>query len=424
MNILIIGSGAREHAFCWKINQSSLCDKIFVAPGNAGTSELATNLEISISDFQAIKTAILINQISLVIVGPEIPLINGITDFIEKDSELTNVLVVGPSRHGAKLEGSKEYSKEFMERHKIPTAPYKSFNQDKLKEGIDYLSSMAPPYVLKADGPAAGKGVLIINDLKEAQLELENMLVKNKFGDSGHNVVIEGFLDGIEISCFVLTDGKSYITLPSAKDYKRIGEGDTGLNTGGMGAISPVSFANEEFLCKVENKIIKPTIRGIAKEQIDYKGFVFIGIIKVENEPFVIEYNVRMGDPETQVILPRIKSDFLEMMISTANQSLDSIKLEVDTNSAATVVMVSGGYPEDYEKEKEIVGIPKETKETIVFQAGTKMLKGKTVTNGGRVLSVTSIAENFKEALKKSYSKIEGISYEKKYFRKDLGFDL
>ena len=424
MNILIIGSGAREHAFCWKINQSSLCEKIFVAPGNAGTSELATNLEISISDFQAIKTAILINQISLVIVGPEIPLINGITDFIEKDSELTNVLVVGPSSHGAKLEGSKEYSKEFMERHKIPTAPYKSFNQDKLKEGIDYLSSMAPPYVLKADGPAAGKGVLIINDLKEAQLELENMLVNNKFGDSGHNVVIEGFLDGIEISCFVLTDGKSYITLPSAKDYKRIGEGDTGLNTGGMGAISPVSFANEEFLCKVENKIIKPTIRGIAKEQIDYKGFVFIGIIKVENEPFVIEYNVRMGDPETQVILPRIKSDFLKMMISTANQSLNSIKLEVDTNSAATVVMVSGGYPEDYEKEKEIVGIPKETKETIVFQAGTKMLKGKTVTNGGRVLSVTSIAENFKEALKKSYSKIEGISYEKKYFRKDLGFDL
>ena len=424
MNILIIGSGAREHAFCWKINQSSLCEKIFVAPGNAGTSELATNLEISISDFQAIKNTILSNQISLVIVGPEIPLINGITDFIEKDSELTNVLVVGPSRHGAKLEGSKEYSKEFMERHKIPTAPYKSFNQNKLKEGIAYLSSMAPPYVLKADGPAAGKGVLIINDLKEAQLELKNMLVNNKFGDSGHNVVIEGFLDGIEISCFVLTDGKSYITLPSAKDYKRIGEGDTGLNTGGMGAISPVSFANEEFLYKVENKIIKPTIRGIAKEQIDYKGFVFIGIIKVENEPFVIEYNVRMGDPETQVILPRIKSDFLEMMISTANQSLNSIKLEVDTNSAATVVMVSGGYPEDYEKEKEIVGIPKETKETIVFQAGTKMLKGKTVTNGGRVLSVTSIAENFKEALKKSYSKIEGISYEKKYFRKDLGFDL
>lgn len=424
MNILIIGSGAREHAFCWKINQSNLCEKIFVAPGNAGTSELATNLEISISDFQAIKTAILINQIGLVIVGPEIPLINGITDFIENDSELTNVLVVGPSKHGAKLEGSKEYSKEFMEKHKIPTAPYKSFNQDKLKEGIDYLSSMAPPYVLKADGPAAGKGVLIINDLKEAQLELENMLVNNKFGDSGHNVVIEGFLDGIEISCFVLTDGKSYITLPNAKDYKRIGEGDTGLNTGGMGAISPVSFANEEFLSKVENKIIKPTIRGIAKEQIDYKGFVFIGIIKVENEPFVIEYNVRMGDPETQVILPRIKSDFLEMMISTANQSLNSIKLEVDTNSAATVVMVSGGYPEDYEKGKEIVGIPKETKETIVFQAGTKMLKGKTVTNGGRVLSVTSIAENFKEALKKSYSKIGGISYEKKYFRKDLGFDL
>ena len=424
MNILIIGSGAREHAFCWKINQSSLCEKIFVAPGNAGTSELATNLEISISDFQAIKNAILINQISLVIVGPEIPLINGITDFIENDSELTNVLVVGPSSQGAKLEGSKEYSKEFMERHKIPTAPYKSFNQDKLKEGMDYLSSMAPPYVLKADGPAAGKGVLIINDLKEAQRELKNMLVNNKFGDSGHNVVIEGFLDGIELSCFVLTDGKTHLTLPSAKDYKQIGEGDTGLNTGGMGAISPVPFANKAFLKKIEDKIIQPTINGLALDQIDYKGFVFIGIIKVDDEPFVIEYNVRMGDPETQVVLPRIKNDFLEMMICTAEQSLGKINLQIDPKSASTVVMVSGGYPGEYEKGLEISGIPNNSPSSIIFQAGTKVLNGKTVTNGGRVLSVTSISKGFKKALKKSYETVEKIDYQKKYYRKDLGFDL
>ena len=424
MNVLIIGSGAREHAFCWKIKQSNLCKHLFVAPGNAGTAKLATNLDVNLSDFQEIKKVVLLNQIGIVIVGPEIPLIQGFTDFIKNDSELKNILVVGPSKTGAKLEGSKEFSKLFMEKHNIPTAAYKSFNKKSLKEGNEYLQFIKPPYVLKADGPAAGKGVLIIQDLEEAQTELKNMLVNNKFGDSGHNVVIEGFLDGIELSCFVLTDGKSYLTLPNAKDYKRIGEGDTGLNTGGMGAISPVPFASEEFLKKVEEKIIKPTIRGLEKDKIEYRGFLFIGIIKVGDEPFVIEYNVRMGDPETQVVLPRIKNDFLEMMISTANQSLEDINLKLDLKTASTVVMVSGGYPEEYEKGLEISGIPQDSQDSIVFQAGTKTLNGKTVTNGGRVLSVTSIGKDFNDALMKSYKIADKIDYQKKYYRKDLGFDL
>jgi len=424
MNVLIIGSGAREHAFCWKIKQSNLCKQVFVAPGNAGTAKLAINLDISILNFQEIRRVVLENKIGIVIVGPEIPLIEGFTDFIKNDQELNGVLVVGPSKTGAQLEGSKEFSKLFMERHKIPTAPYKSFNQKMLKEGQEYLNSIKAPYVLKADGPAAGKGVLIINDLQEAQKELQNMLVNNKFGESGHKVVIEGFLDGIELSCFVLTDGKSYLTLPNAKDYKRIGEGDTGLNTGGMGAISPVPFASKEFIKKVEEKIIKPTINGLEIDKIEYRGFIFIGIIKVGDEPFVIEYNVRMGDPETQVVLPRIKNDFLEMMISTANQSLGNTNLKLDLKTASTVVMVSGGYPKEYEKGLEINGIPKDSQDSIVFHAGTKNLNGKTVTNGGRVLSVTSIGNDFKEALKKSYETIEKIDYQKKYYRKDLGFDL
>ena len=424
MNVLIIGSGAREHAFCWKIKQSNLCKQVFVAPGNAGTAKLAINLDISILNFQEIRRVVLENKIGIVIVGPEIPLIEGFTDFIKNDQELNGVLVVGPSKTGAQLEGSKEFSKLFMERHKIPTAPYKSFNQKMLKEGQEYLNSIKAPYVLKADGPAAGKGVLIINDLQEAQKELQNMLVNNKFGESGHKVVIEGFLDGIELSCFVLTDGKSYLTLPNAKDYKRIGEGDTGLNTGGMGAISPVPFASKEFIKKVEEKIIKPTINGLEIDKIEYRGFIFIGIIKVGDEPFVIEYNVRMGDPETQVVLPRIKNDFLEMMISTANQSLGNTNLKLDLKTASTVVMVSGGYPEEHEKGLEINGIPKDSQDSIVFHAGTKNLNGKTVTNGGRVLSVTSIGNDFKEALKKSYETIEKIDYQKKYYRKDLGFDL
>lgn len=424
MNVLIIGSGAREHAFCWKIKQSKLCNHIFVAPGNAGTSKLATNLNISISDFQAVKKTVLANKIRIVIVGPEIPLIEGITDFIKNDSELNNVLVVGPSRIGAKLEGSKEFSKLFMQKHKIPTATYKCFNQKSLKEGIEYLSSIEPPYVLKADGPAAGKGVLIINNLKEAKQELKNMLVNNKFGDSGHNVVIEGFLDGTELSCFVLTDGKSYKTLPYAKDYKRIGEGDKGLNTGGMGAVSPVPFASKEFLSKVEERIIKPTIEGLKLDNLPYKGFVFIGLIMVNNEPYVIEYNVRMGDPETQVVLPRVKTDFLELMISTAKGSLSECDMEIIEETYSNIVMVAGGYPENYEKGNVITGIPEDTENTIIFHAGTKSINNDVLTNGGRVLSIVSKGQDHNEAISKSYKVVEKINYKDKNYRKDIGFDL
>ena len=423
MNVLIIGSGAREHAFCWKIKQSKRINKLYVAPGNAGTEKIAQNIEISISDFKEIKNILLSKSISLIIIGPEIPLINGLTDFIKKDPELKKVLVVGPSKLGSMLEGSKDFSKEFMFNHNIPTASYKTFNINSLNEGLEYLETIPPPYVLKADGPAAGKGVLILNDLASAKTELSDMLVNNKFGKSGHKVVIEGFLSGIELSCFVLVDGKSYLTLPSAKDYKRIGEGDTGLNTGGMGSISPVPFANKEFLSKIDKKIIKPTVKGIIEDQLDYAGFLFIGIIKVENEPFVIEYNVRMGDPETQVVLPRIKNDFLEMMVKTASGKLDSINLESDNSTYANVVLVSGGYPGPYENEKKITGLNNEM-DSIIFHAGTKKQGKDIITNGGRVLSVVSKSDDFKSALSKSYKSIEGIDFDKKSFRKDLGFDL
>ena len=423
MNVLIIGSGAREHAFCWKIKQSKLLTNLYVAPGNAGTESIAQNLVISISNFQEIKATLLIKKISLIIIGPEIPLIDGLTDFIKNDLELNEVLVVGPSKLGAMLEGSKDFSKEFMFKHNIPTASYKTFNTNSLTEGLDYLETIQPPFVLKADGPAAGKGVLILNDLVSAKTELSNMLLKNKFGKSGDKVVIEGFLSGIELSCFVLLDGKSYLTLPSAKDYKRIGEGDTGLNTGGMGSISPVPFASEEFLSKIDKKIIKPTVKGIIEDKLDYVGFLFIGIIKVENEPFVIEYNVRMGDPETQVVLPRIKNDFLEMMIKTVLGELDTIKLEVDNSTYANVVLVSGGYPETYENEKKITGLNK-VRGSIMFHAGTKREDADIVTNGGRVLSIVSKSNDFKSALTKSYKSVEGIHFDKKNFRKDLGFDL
>ncbi|MEE3034585.1 MAG: phosphoribosylamine--glycine ligase [Bacteroidota bacterium] len=423
MNVLIVGSGAREHAFCWKIKQSKKCKNLFIAPGNAGTRELAKNINISIDDFGQIKKTLIKHSINLVIIGPEIPLINGLSDFIYNDNELSHVLVIGPSKAGSMLEGSKDFSKEFMLRHNIPTAPYKTFDQDSLDDGIKYLATISPPYVLKADGPAAGKGVLILGDLSIAQEELSNMLSKNKFGKSGHKVVIEGFLKGIELSCFVLTDGKSYLTLPHAKDYKRIGEGDTGLNTGGMGAISPVPFANKEFLLKVDNQIIKPTIDGIIKDEIDYVGFLFIGIIKVDNEPYVIEYNVRMGDPETQVVLPRINNDFLEMMVNTAKGDLKSINLEIDQSSFVNVVMVSEGYPETYQKGKEITGLNKHN-DSIVLHAGTKTQGGRVVTNGGRVLSIISKSSDFRSALKKSYTTINSIDFEGKYYRKDLGFDL
>ncbi|MAU63443.1 MAG: phosphoribosylamine--glycine ligase [Flavobacteriaceae bacterium] len=423
MNVLIIGSGAREHAFCWKIKQSKKPTNLFVIPGNAGTAELAKNVNIPIDDFKKIKEIILKHKIQLLIIGPEIPLINGLSDFVKNDNEIRNTLLVGPSKNGSRLEGSKDFSKEFMLRHNIPTAPYKTFHQDSLKEGIKYLSEISPPYVLKADGPAAGKGVLIINDLFNAKEELINMLSNNKFGKSGHKVVIEGFLEGIELSCFLLFDGESYLNLPNAKDYKRIGDGDLGLNTGGMGSISPVPFADKEFISKVEKKIIKPTIDGIIKDGIDYVGFLFIGIIKVDDEPYVIEYNVRMGDPETQVVLPRIKNDFLDMMINTANGNLKSITLETEESIYANVVMVSGGYPQSYEKGKKIIGLD-QNHDSIILHAGTKKEGNQILTNGGRVLSIISKSSELSIALKKSYNTISSIDFDKKYYRKDIGFDL
>ena len=424
MNVLILGSGAREHAFCWKLKKSNNIEKIYVAPGNAGTLKTAENLDLDILNFNDLKKTIIDHSIELVIVGPEIPLIEGVVDFINNDSDLNLVLVVGPSKVGAMLEGSKDFSKEFMFKHNIPTARYKSFNQENLDEGLAYLDSASPPYVLKADGPAAGKGVLIIDNIQEAKEELVNMLQKEKFGTSGHNVVIEEFLDGIELSCFVLTDGKSYKTLPYAKDYKRIGEGDKGLNTGGMGAVSPVPFADKNFLEKIEDHIIIPTIKGLKSDNLPYKGFVFIGLIMVKNEPYVIEYNVRMGDPETQVVLPRIKSDFLDLMICTAKESLNSCEIEILDDTYTNVVMVAGGYPEGYEKGNVITGVPENTEETIIFHAGTKEMKNDITTNGGRVLSVVSKGLDHKQALSKSYKTVSKINFKDKNYRKDIGFDL
>ena len=424
MNILIIGSGAREHAFCWKLAQSKKTEKVYVVPGNAGTSELAINLDFDVSKFKDLKENILKNSIQLVLVGPEIPLINGVVDQINNDKELEHILVVGPSKKGALLEGSKDFSKEFMQRHKIPTAGYKTFNTETLEIGLKYLESVTPPFVLKADGPAAGKGVLILDNLDDAKKELISILKNNKFGSSGHRVVVEEFLDGIELSCFVLTDGKTYKILPNAKDYKRIGEGDTGLNTGGMGSISPVSFASDEFLKKVEDRIIIPTVKGLQKENLPYKGFIFIGLIMVDNDPYVIEYNVRMGDPETQVVLPRIKSDFLELMARTANQTLNNFDLQIHKDTYANIVMVAGGYPESYEKGNPITGIPKDSENSIIFHAGTKEIDNKLFTNGGRVLSLVSKGDNFNQALSKSYEIAEKIDFKDKNYRKDIGFDL
>ena len=424
MNVLILGSGAREHAFCWKLKKSNNIGKIYVAPGNAGTLKTAENIDLDILNFNDLKNTIIDHSVELVIVGPEIPLIEGVVDFINNDSDLNSVLVVGPSKAGAMLEGSKDFSKEFMFKHNIPTARYKSFNQENLYKGLAYLDSASPPYVLKADGPAAGKGVLIIDNVQEAKKELVNMLQKEKFGTSGHNVVIEEFLDGIELSCFVLTDGKSYKTLPYAKDYKRIGEGDKGLNTGGMGAVSPVPFADKNFLEKIEDRIIIPTIKGLKSDNLPYKGFVFIGLIMVKNEPYVIEYNVRMGDPETQVVLPRIKSDFLDLMICTAKESLNSCEIEISDDTYTNVVMVAGGYPEGYEKGNVITGVPENTDETIIFHAGTKEMKNDITTNGGRVLSVVSKGLDHKQALSKSYKTVSKINFKDKNYRKDIGFDL
>lgn len=423
MNILLLGSGGREHAFAWKITQSTLCSKLFVAPGNAGIGQIATNVAVNPTDFNAVKQFVLDNKVEMVIVGPEDPLVKGIYDFFKNDATLNTIPVIGPSQHGAQLEGSKEFAKQFLVKNNIPTARYEAFTKDTVEKGCEFLTTLNAPYVLKADGLAAGKGVLILNDLAEAQQELRNMLVDAKFGDASSKVVIEEFLDGIELSCFVLTDGKSYKTLPTAKDYKRIGEGDTGLNTGGMGAVSPVPFADDEFMKKVEERIVIPTITGLKNDNIEYKGFVFIGLIKVGNNPFVIEYNVRMGDPETEVVMPRLKSDLVALFQAVANQTLANESFEIDQRAATTVMMVSGGYPEDYEKGKVITGLD-QVENSIVFHAGTTEKDGNVVTNGGRVLAVTSYGENFEDALKQSYQNVEKIKFDKSYYRTDLGFDL
>ncbi len=423
MTILLLGSGGREHALAWKMLQSKKCTKLFVAPGNAGTGSIAFNVNLKITDFEAIKSFALSEQVEMVVVGPEDPLVNGIFDFFQNDSELNHIPVIGPSKKGAQLEGSKEFAKEFLVKHNIPTAGYDSFTKETVEKGCAFLETLQSPYVLKADGLAAGKGVLIINDLAEAKQELRNMLVDAKFGEASSKVVIEEFLDGIELSCFVLTDGVNYKILPTAKDYKRIGEGDTGLNTGGMGAVSPVPFADAILLEKIENRIVKPTIEGLKKDNIQYKGFVFIGLINVKGEPIVIEYNVRMGDPETEVVIPRLKSDLVELFQAVANEKLNEINLEVTDKSAATIMVVSGGYPEEYVNGKVISGIENVT-DSIVFHAGTKKDNDTIITNGGRVLAVTSLGDNFEEAIKKSYQNIEKLHFDTMYYRKDIGFDL
>ena len=423
MNILILGSGGREHAFAEKIRSSKHCNMLYVGPGNSGTEKIATNLKISPNDFPAVKKQVLQHKINMVIVGPEDPLVNGIHDFFLKDAELREVMIIGPQALGAKLEGSKNFAKEFLNRHKIPTAAHKTFNKNEIKEAENFLTSLSPPYVLKADGLAGGKGVLILDNIEEAKQELYNMLWDKKFGSASNQVVIEEFLAGIELSCFVMTDGETYKILPTAKDYKRIGEGDKGLNTGGMGAVSPPPFVDKTFMDKVEKRIIKPTVEGLKKDQIPYKGFLFIGLIKVKNNPFVIEYNVRMGDPETQAVLPRIKNDILEVFISIHTKNLKAQDIIIDKKSAVTVVAVSGGYPEKYEKNHTIVGLETVT-DSKVFHAGAVFNNGEIVTSGGRVLSVTSLAESYKEALTMSYENLEKIHFENMYYRKDIGFDL
>lgn len=422
MNILILGSGGREHALAWHMQDSKNLNNLYIAPGNAGTALVGTNVDISPTDFVALKDFALANSIDMIVVGPEVPLVQGVYDYFKNDEATKHISVIGPSKVGAQLEGSKDFAKDFMNRHNIPTARHKTITPNNLEEGYQFLESLSAPYVLKADGLAAGKGVLIINNIEEAKEMLGEML-GGMFGSAGNRVVIEEFLDGIECSVFVLTDGKSYKILPTAKDYKRIGEGDTGLNTGGMGAISPVAFADDQFMQKVEERIVVPTVSGIQKENIEYKGFIFIGLIKVAGEPKVIEYNVRMGDPETEVVMPRIKSDLVELFEAVSNETLDSKTLEIDSRFATTVMMVSGGYPGDYESGKAIYGLDN-VEGSLVFHAGTKLNNNRVETAGGRVLAVTSFGATMDEALSQSYKNIEKIEYQNSYCRKDIGFDL
>lgn len=422
MNILLLGGGGREHAFAWRIKQSPLCDALFIAPGNAGTADLGINLSIAPNDFKAVRECCLEEEIGLVVVGPEDPLVNGIYDFFQQDPRLKDILLIGPSGPAAMLEGSKAFAKAFMYEYGIPTAGYREFTREQLAEGLAYIEQLEPPIVLKADGLAAGKGVLILQDRATARAEFEAML-GGKFGEASTKVVIEDFLSGIEFSVFVLTDGQSYQILPVAKDYKRIGEGDTGLNTGGMGSVSPVPFVDDELMKKVEDRIIKPTIHGISDRGFVYQGFIFFGLILVEGEPYVIEYNCRMGDPETQVVFPRLQNDLVELMLSATNGKLAGQKIRIDERAAAAVILVSGGYPEAYEKGKVIRG-EEQVEGSLVFHAGTRLQDGRILTNGGRVIAITSLAQDFKQALQQSYQNAEKIEYEGKYFRRDIGFDL
>lgn len=422
MNILLLGSGGRENALAWKIKQSQKINNLYVAPGNAGTHLIAKNVDLAITDFSAIKQFVLNNDINMVVVGPEEPLVKGIYNFFVNDTEIKHIPIIGPSKDGAQLEGSKDFAKQFMARHNIPTARYQSFTLDQLDNAYNFLDTLEAPYVLKADGLAAGKGVLIISDLNEAKAELKEML-SGMFGDASKTVVIEEFLSGIECSVFVMTDGDSYKILPVAKDYKRIGEGDTGPNTGGMGAVSPVSFADDIFMQKVEQRIVIPTVEGLKKDSIDYKGFIFLGLIEVKGEPMVIEYNVRMGDPETEAVMLRVKSDFVDLLEGVATKTLKNKTLEIDSRYAVTVMLVSGGYPGDYEKNKEITGLDS-ISDSILFHAGTKLSEDKILTNGGRVIAISSYGATKDEALALSFKNADKVNYDKKYYRKDIGFDL
>jgi phosphoribosylamine---glycine ligase len=424
MNILLLGSGGREHALAWKISKSKSCSQLFIAPGNAGTALHGTNLSFTVNDFHLIEQACIEHKIDMVIVGPEEPLVNGIVDVLRSNEQLKNLLIIGPSKNAAQLEGSKAFAKAFMQRHNIPTASYREFTADNFEDGIEFLKQHPLPIVLKADGLAAGKGVIICQNYVEAFAEFELMIQRSKFGDAGKRVVVEEFLEGIELSVFVLTDGKNYLLLPEAKDYKRVGEGDTGLNTGGMGAISPVPFADDAFIEKVKMKVIEPTVAGLQKDQLDYKGFIFFGLIKVGDEPYVIEYNCRMGDPETEVVIPRIKNDLVDLLQATAQEKLKSIQLEIDPRFTTTIVVVSGGYPDEHKTGFEISGLNLGEEDSIIFYSGTKKKGNKVVTNGGRVICATAMADELTDALDKSKELAEAISFEGKYFRKDIGFEF